>query len=201
MVDLVNAIIDPTGGQEAALQAGGIQAGAAQAAIPLQLEAFEGAQQRLGGFEQVGQAALGSRAALAGLGGIEGQQQAFAQIAESPGQRFIRDRQQRALLRNASAIGGLGGGNVRTALQEQAAGFAAQDIGAQRQELAQLSGGGLTAGLNLAQFGIGTAGTVGDLTQSAAQARATGILGAQQAQASGVEQAIGFGTALAEIFG
>jgi hypothetical protein len=193
--------LDPTNAQGAATQAGQVQALGAQAAIPLQLQAFEGAEQRLGGFEQVGQAALGSRAALAGLGGIEGQQAAFAQIAESPGQKFIRDRQQRALLRNASAIGGLGGGNVRTALQEQAAGFAAQDIGAQRQELAQLSGGGLSAGTTLGAFGIETARTVGDLTQAEAAARATGILGAQQAEASGLEQAVGLATTLADIFG
>jgi hypothetical protein len=193
--------LDPTGAQAAATEVGQVQALGAQAAIPLQLSAFEGAEQRLGGFEQVGQAALGSRAALAGLGGIEGQQAAFAQIAESPGQKFIRDRQQRALLRNASAIGGLGGGNIRTALQEQAAGFAAQDIGAQRQELAQLSGGGLSAGTTLGAFGIETARTVGDLTQAEAQARATGILGAQQAEASGLEQAVGLATTLADIFG
>jgi hypothetical protein len=193
--------LDPTGAQAAAQQVGDIQAQGAQAAIPLQLQAFEGAEQRLGGFEQVGQAALGSRAALAGLGGIEGQQAAFAQIAESPGQKFIRDRQQRALLRNASAIGGLGGGNVRTALQEQAAGFAAQDIGAQRQELAQLSGGGLQAGTFLGAAGLQTASTVGDLTQAEAAARATGILGAQQAEASSLEQAVGLATTLAEIFG
>jgi hypothetical protein len=193
--------LDPTGAQDAALQAGGIQAGAAQAAIPLQLEAFEGAQQRLAPFEQVGQAALGSRAALAGLGGIEGQQAAFAQITESPGQKFIRERQQRALLRNSSAIGGLGGGNIRTALLEQGTGFALQDINAQRQELAQLSGGGLQAGTFLGAAGLETASTVGDLTQAEAAARATGILGAQQAQASNLEQAIGLGTTLADIFG
>jgi hypothetical protein len=193
--------LDPTGAQAAAQQVGDIQAQGAQAAIPLQLQAFQGAEQRLGGFEQVGQAALGSRAALAGLGGIEGQQAAFAQIAESPGQRFIRDRQRRARERNASAIGGIGGGNIIRARAEQEAGFAIQDVENQRRELAQLSGGGLQAGTFLGAAGLQTASTVGDLTQAEAAARATGILGAQQAKASGVEQAIGLATTLADIFG
>ncbi len=194
--------LDPTNAQGAAQQAGGIQAQAAQTAIPLQLQAFEGAEQRVQPFQDVGQAALGSRAALAGLGGIEGQQQAFEQIGpESAGQRFIRDRQRRARERNASARGGIGGGNIIRARAEQEAGFAIQDIENQRRELSQLSGGGLTAGAFLGSAGLQTAGTVGDLTQAEAQARASGILGAQEAKASGLEQAIGLGTTLAEIFG
>lgn len=51
----------------------------------------------------------------------------------TPGQEFIRERQRQALLRSAGAIGGLGGGRVRTALQQQAAGFAQQDIQFQRE--------------------------------------------------------------------
>ena len=51
-----------------------------------------------------------------------------------------------SLAGNASAIGGLGGGNIRTALVEQGAGFAIQDLENQRRELASLSGGGLAAG-------------------------------------------------------
>jgi O6-methylguanine-DNA--protein-cysteine methyltransferase len=39
----------------------------------------------------------------------------------------LRKQQEEALLRNSAAIGGLGGGNVRTALQEQAYGIASTD--------------------------------------------------------------------------
>lgn len=193
--------LDPTNAQGAAQDAARVQEEAAVAAVPIQQQALLGAQANIQPFADVGQAALGSRAALAGLGGQAGQQAAFAQLQESPGQRFIRDRQQRALLRNASAIGGLGGGNVRTALQEQAAGFATQDIENQRRELAQLSGGGLQAGTTLGGLGAATAGNIADLTQAQAAARASGILGAQQAEASGLEQAIGLGNVLVDIFG
>jgi len=85
----------------------------------------------------------------------------YSTFAESPGQQFLRERQEQALLRNQAAIGGLGGGNVRTALQEQAYGIAAQQesdwyqrqMAERQQQLSNLysvSGMGMTAGQNIA---------------------------------------------------
>lgn len=192
------SFLDPTGAQDAAQQAAQEQANAAVAAVPIQQQAFLGAQQNIDPFAQTGIAALGSRAALAGLGGPEGQQAALGQIQESPAQQFIRDRQRRAQLRNASAIGGLGGGNIKSAIAEQEAGFAIQDLENQRRELAQLSAGGLQAGTALGTLGAATAGNIADLTQAEAAARASGILGGQQAKASTFKD---FATGLATIFG
>ena len=194
------SFFDPTNAMGAASQAGNVQSQAALAGIPIQQQAFLQTQQNLNPYAQVGQAALGSQAALAGLGGQDAQQAAVGQIQESPGQKFIRDRQERSLLRNASAIGGLGGGNVLTALQEQASGFAMQDLNNQRQQLGQLSGQGLTAGTNLGTFGATSAGSVADLQQAEAAARASGIIGEQQAEASNFEQVAGFASTLADIF-
>lgn len=177
-------LFDRFSGAGAATEAGDVQSQAALAGIPIAQQAFLGARQNIEPFAQTGIAALGSRAALAGLGGAEAQQAALGQLSESPGQRFIRERQQRALLRNASAIGGLGGGNIRTALQEQAAGFALQDLENQRRELAALSGGGLQAGLGLGTLGQAAAGQEIGLTQAEAAARASGIVGAQEAESS-----------------
>ena len=63
-----------------------------------------------------------------GLSAQEQQAQAFQQLKESPGQQFLRKRQEKAILRNASATGGLGGGNVLNALQENAFNLAQTDI-------------------------------------------------------------------------
>jgi len=108
-------------------------------------------QQRLGQFERGGIAAQQQQQALLGLGGQQQQQDAFNQFADSPGQRFIRERAQKALLRNSSAIGGLGGGNVRSALVEQGAGFAAQDFGNQFNRLSDLRVSGQNAATNIGQ--------------------------------------------------
>jgi hypothetical protein len=150
-------------------------------------------------FQEAGVAALEQQKALMGLSGAEAQQQAFANFQESPGQAFLRKRQERALLRNASAIGGLGGGNVRTALQEQAAGFALQDLENQFGRLGQIAGQGRAAGASLGAGATGTAGALGQFgarsvesqnqaRQAAAEARASGALGQRQARAQGMEQ-------------
>jgi len=123
-------------------------------------------------------------------GGIS-QQDAINSIYESPGQQFIRSRAQKNLLRNAAAVGGIGGGNVRTALVEQGAGFAAQDLQNQFARLQNLIGGGQNAATNLGQFGQTYAQTAAGLGQGAAQARASGILGAQQARSDGAGNALG----------
>jgi hypothetical protein len=85
---------------------------------------------RLTPYTEAGRGALTEQQALLGLSGQGAQQEAYARFTESPGQAFLRERQERALLRNAAAIGGLGGGNVRTALQEQAFGRAQYDAAA-----------------------------------------------------------------------
>lgn len=105
----------------------------------------EGAVGELEQFASTGEAALQKEAALSGALGAEAQQAAINEFTESPGQAFLRQRQEQALLRNQAAIGGLGGGNVRTALQEQAFGIAAQQQQQQIENLRALSQQGLVA--------------------------------------------------------
>lgn len=127
---------------------------------------------------------------------------ALAAFAETPGQQFLRERQERALLRSSSAIGGLGGGNVRTALQEQAFGRAATQLGDFQNRLAALSGSAQTATGNVAQLGAQAAGQIGQGLQQAGAARASGILGSQQARAQGFSSiAGGLGSAFSGGFG
>lgn len=178
----VSGIIGAGSAEDAARQASGAQLAGTQAGIDEQRRQFDVTQANLQPFQEAGVNALAQQQALLGLSGQEEQQGAFNALAESPGQRFMRERQQRALLRNQSAIGGLGGGNVRTALQEQAAGFAQQDLQNQFGRLGQLAGQGQSAVTNLGQFGSAAAGNIQQGLQSAGQARATGIQGANQAQ-------------------
>lgn len=105
-------------------------------------------------FTTGGTQAFNLQAALSGAAGPEAQGQAFTDFQTSPGQTFLRDEAERALLRNQASIGGIGGGNVRRALQEQAVGLAAQDFGNQFSRLGQVSG--LGAALAGQQAGAGT---------------------------------------------
>jgi len=111
----------------------------------------ESSMESLSPYSQAGSAASNQQSALLGLQGASAQNKAMQGFKESPGQAFLRGRAEKALLRNQAAIGGLGGGNVRTALQEQAVGLAATDYDRHLQRLSGVSGQGLQA----TQTGIG----------------------------------------------
>jgi len=80
------------------------------------------------GFIQPGMQAQGQQAALSGAMGPQAQQAAYAAFQSSPGQQWLQEQAERGVTRNAAAIGGLGGGNVRQELQRQAMGLAQQDF-------------------------------------------------------------------------
>lgn len=159
-------------------------------------------------FAEAGRGALQEQQSLLGLGTPEDQAAAQARLTESPGQKFIRERAERSLVRNAAALGGLGGGNVRSALVQQGAGFASQIEADQFRRLQQLTAGGQTAAQNIGQSALGTAQGIGsgaintaarqgqfgqtaasnvaNLQQIGAGARASGILGQNQALQQGI---------------
>jgi hypothetical protein len=179
-----------TGGAGAAESAAQAQLQGTEAATAEQRRQFDITQQNLAPFREAGIAALGQQQALLGLQG----QEAFEGATRlSPGQQFLEDRARRNLLRGASAIGGLGGGNIRSALVEQGAGFGAAQLQNQFGQLGQLAGQGQAATTNLGQFGAQTSGNISNLLQAGGQARASGILGAQQASAGLGQQFLGAG--------
>lgn len=127
--------------------------------------------------------ALSQQAALTGLSGAGAQEAALAQLQQSPGQAFLRDRGEQAILRNASATGGLGGARVQEALQQQGIGIAQQDLQSQLARLGGFTGAqGVGTTQNLATMGANQAANIGNLAIQGGQAQASGILGAQQAQ-------------------
>jgi hypothetical protein len=186
-------------------KAGKAEQRAQQAAGRLSAEQLEKTESQFDPFlgEEAGQS-LQAQQALLGLQGVEAQNQAFGALQESPGQRFIRQRQERGLVRNASAIGGLGGGNIRTALQEQAAGFAQQDIQNQFNRLGITSAGEQAvtgrqqqAVTNLANIRGGFGAQQGAALIGAGQAKASGIVGQAAGLRGGITQLAGAGAGFA----
>jgi hypothetical protein len=96
-------------------------------------------------FQQTGGKAFDLQGALSGALGPEAQKQAYANYQGSPGQQFLRDRAEQALLRNSAALGGLGGGRVRQELQRQAIGEAEQSFGNDFARLGHVAGVGANA--------------------------------------------------------
>jgi len=102
--------------------------------------------------------------------GAAAQAQAFQDFQASPGQAFLQSEGERAILRNAAAIGGLGGGNLQRELARYGQGLSLQDLERQTQQLSDVAGRGFAA-----------AGTGADIV-SRLRGQQAG-LGAQLAQA------------------
>ena len=169
------------GGASAASDAGAVQAQAAQAGVAETRRQFNITQENLDPFLQAGTGALQTQQALLGQLGPEAAAAAMAQFQEGPGVQAAQASAQKNLLQNASAIGGLGGGNVRSALVQQGVDFSNQSFGDFQNRLGALSGSGQTTATNLGQLGSQSSANISNLLQAGGQAQASGILGAQQA--------------------
>jgi len=122
-------------------------------------EIQRGTNEAVGTLEPVastGKAAYDLQAAMSGALGPEAQAQAYSQFKESSDQSWLRQREEQALLRNQAAIGGLGGGTVRTTLQQQAVDIAAQQRQQYLENLGLVAQPGLAA--NSQQANIQAAG-------------------------------------------
>ena len=195
MANLFESFIGVSGAQAAGDAADVQQQSIAEGRTAL-ADQFQQSTAALQPFQDIGQAAFQQQAALSGVLGAGQQANAFQQFQQSPSQQFIQERAQRNLLRNSSAIGGLGGGNVRSALVEQGAGFASQDLARQQQQLGALSGVGFNAASKFANLSQQQGVNQANLFTQSGQAQAGGILGAEQATAQGAQNLIGGASAL-----
>jgi hypothetical protein len=172
------------------------QAGAAQAGIDEQRRQNEAVQQLLAPYVQAGSGALGAyspyqqagagalptlqqyaqagapaleqQQALIGLRGPEAQRAAIASI--EGGQQFqAMSRQgENALLQNASATGGLRGGNIQGALAEFRPRLLNELINQQYGRLGGLAATGGTVAQNLASSGLSATGELARIGQASA---------------------------------
>jgi len=147
-------------------------------------------------YMQGGAGAQNLQAALSGALGPQAQQQAYNNYNSSPGMDYALQQSERALTRNAAATGGLGGGNIQRALQENAIGIAQQDYQNQFNNLGSLSNRGINSantmggyqgqnaqylnnqGVNLGNArlntGVNIANTLGGISDGMAQYNAQG---------------------------
>lgn len=182
----------------------------------IELSGLQRQQQVLGGQAGLAVGAQQQLGQLLGLSGSEAQERAQRGILESPAQQALRERAARLSTRTASAIGGLGGGNIRRQLFEEGK---AMDAAALERRIQQLGGiaqfgtqglglTGTTLGVGSQEAGAARQATLGtqrlgvessladavtraraaEITDPAA-ARAAGILGAESAAAAGIEAA------------
>lgn len=103
---------------------------------------------------------------LLGLNGNAAQQAAYDQIQNSAGFQSQLNQGTNAILQNASATGGLRGGNVQGALSQFAPALLNQVIASQYQNLAGITSLGQNSAVMQGNAGMNSANRVSDLYQS-----------------------------------
>lgn len=144
-----------------------------QQGLAAQSAQFGQARDVLNPYSQAGSSALQQQQNILGLGGADAQQSAYTQIQNSPAFKALSQAGQDAILANASATGGVRGGNTQGALAQ----FGTQNLAnLLEQQYGQLSG--------LSQMGYGAAGQQSGLYGQQGQLEANLLAGGGANQAN-----------------
>jgi hypothetical protein len=172
----VAGIAGSVGAAGAARDASGIQSGAANSAIAEQRRQFDTIVSLLSPFTQAGTKAIGAQQDLVGLGGPGAQQAAITALEGSPMFTSLVKQGENAMLQNASATGGLRGGNIQGALRDFRPRVLAQLINDQFSKLGGITGVGQASAAGQANAAMNTGTNVGRLMLDEGAARAGGEL-------------------------
>ena len=161
---------------KAAERAAQIQAGASDQAIAEQRRQFDTLIELMSPYVTSGNQAIGQQGALIGLGGQQAQQDAISQLEQSPMFTSLLRQGENAMLQNASATGGLRGGNTQSALMQFRPDLLAQVINDQYSKLGGLTQIGQASAAGQASAGMQNASNIGALLADRGAALAGGQL-------------------------
>jgi hypothetical protein len=178
-------------GKKSVGQASSAQQQAAQGGIDEQRRQFDAVQRLMQPYTEAGTAALAQQQALLGMGSPEAQQQAISALQSGPQFQALQQQGENAILQNASATGGLRGGNVQGALAQFRPALLSSLINQQYERLGGLSALGQNAAAGTGNAGMSTGTNIATLLGRQGQAQAGGILGQQSALTGGINQAFG----------
>jgi hypothetical protein len=164
-------------GQEAA----GAQEAAANQSAALQKAQFEAMREDLLPYTQVGVPALNQMQAISGSLGADAQQRAITGIEQSPLFNQLALQGENAMLQQASATGGLRGGNTQAALAQFRPQLLNQMISEQYNRLGGLAQIGQSSAAGTGTAGMQMASNVGNAYTQAGAAQAGAALATGQA--------------------
>lgn len=201
-----SSIVSGIIGSESAEDAAAAQERSSEAGIKEQRRQFDAIVELLSpyvqagaGFEELDEegnvigftpGSLQSQQALLGLLGPEAQQEAIAGIEGSPQFSSLIRSGEEAILQNASATGGLRGGNVQRALSQYRPEVLSQLIESQFNKLGTITNLGQASAAGQANAAQTTGSNVANLLSQIGQAQAGGALAQGQAY-SDVASSIG----------
>lgn len=178
-------------GAEAAAES---QGAAAQAGIAEQRRQFDALQALLSPFVKGGAGAFAAQQNLIGLGGADAQRAAISQLEQSPQFQALTQQGEQGILANASATGGLRGGNTQGALAQFRPALLAQLIEQQYGRLGGLSQLGQASAAGVGSAGQQTGSNISQLLQQQGAATAGGQLARGQLASQNFGTAATLGT-------
>lgn len=184
---IVGGITGASQAADAAKDASQTQANSAQLGIDEQRRQFDAMQAALSPYMNAGTGALTGQQNLLGLNGAAAQQTAIGGIQSSPQFQALQQQGNDAILANASATGGLRGGNAQAALAQFSPALLSQLIQQQYSNLGGLTSIGQNSAAGVGNAGLQTGQNVANLLQQQGAATA----GGQIAQGSVVRNTFG----------
>lgn len=167
----------------AAETAAGAQTQSSAASIAETRRQFDLVQKLLQPYVGAGESALGAQQALLGLAGTKAQRQAVSALETSPQFKALARQGETAMLQQASATGGLRGGNIQAALAQYRPQLLSQMIENQFAKLGTVTGLGQASAAGTGAAAQTAGGTIAALMQQQGQAAAGAALASGQAQA------------------
>lgn len=163
---------------------------AAQLGIAQQDRMLDAFQKALAPYQQAGLGALGAQQNLLGLNGNDAQASAISGLQNSPLFTALQQQGNDAILANASATGGLRGGNTQAALAQLSPALFSQVFQQQLGNLGGLTSIGQNSAAGVGNAGLNTGNNIAQLLQQQGAAQAGGQI------AQGSVGAQGFGNLL-----
>lgn len=180
---ILGALIPPLGAAQNAKAVGKAskaQQQALQQGIDEQRREYDTSRADFQPFMQFGTGSLGPLGDLLGLNGNDAASSAIDTLKSSPLFTSLYDTGKEAVLQNASATGGLRGGNTDAALYQLGQNTLSDVIQQQIARLFGAAGVGQGATGTVSNLGANMANNISNLDSGIGQAKAGGILGEQQ---------------------
>ena len=181
--NLVGGYFSSQSQADATRDAAGLQKDATLAGIDEQHRQFDAIQKLLQPYVQAGTGALGQQQNLIGLNGNDAQAAAIQALQSSPQFTSMLKQGENSILANASATGGLRGGNTQSALAQFSPTLLAQTINDQYSRLGGITSLGQNAATMTGNAGMQTGNSVAGLLQQMGAAQAGGALAQGKADA------------------
>lgn len=176
--DVVGGITGAKQAGEAAEKGGELQYQASMAGVEEQRRQFDKLVELMAPYVAAGEGGMAGQQALVGLKGPEAQQQAISALEQSPEFASLVQQGENALLQQASATGGLRGGNTQAALAQFRPQILSALIEQQYGRLGGLTKIGQASAAGQAAAGMETGSNVANLLQQGGAAQAGAAIAA-----------------------